>query len=160
MEQQPADSLVDLIDQLEDIAEPQPVSMLPATWAWLALAVLLLALAALALRAWLRHRRATAYRRAALAELRVLSPAVERHEPGALASLERLIRRTALAAFPRPEVATLTGPAWIAFLDRTGGRFAPFAAVLTAGPYSPAPPAVDVTALLHAARHWIAPHHA
>jgi hypothetical protein len=157
---QTVDNLVDLLDQLRDVVEPPPVSMVPATWGWAVLALLLLGAAALATWAWLRHRRVTAYRRAALAELRALTPTLERGDPGALAALERLLRRTALAAFPRAEVATLTGDAWLAFLDRTGGRFAAFGPGLAAAPYAPAPPAVDGRALLQAARHWIAHHHA
>jgi hypothetical protein len=159
-EPQPADSLVDLLDQLQDVLEPPPVSMVPATWGWAVLALLLLGAAALAAWAWLRHRRATAYRRAALAELHALAPALERGDPDTLAALERLLRRTALAAFPRAEVATLTGDAWLAFLDRTGGGFAGFGPALAAAPYAPAPPAVDGRAVLRAARHWIAHHHA
>lgn len=159
-EPQPGDSLVSLLDQLYDIAEPPPVSMMPATWAWAVLAGLLLALLAFGLWAWLRHRRRTAYRRAALAELRALAPDLVAGDPAALAPLDRLIRRTALVAFPRPEVATLTGEAWIAFLDRTGGTFAPFGPALATGPYAPDPPAFDGAALLAAGRHWIARHHA
>jgi hypothetical protein len=157
---QAADSLVDLLDQLQDIVEPPPVSMLPATWGWAVVVVLLLAAAAVAAWAWLRHRRATAYRRAALAELRALAPALERGDPGSLVTLERLLRRTALAAFPRAEVATLTGDAWLAFLDRTGGGFARFGPALATAAYAPAPQAVDDRAVLLAARHWIARHHA
>jgi Ca-activated chloride channel family protein len=37
------------------------------------------------------------------------------------AALASLARRTALAAFPREQVASLTGSAWLSFLDRTGG---------------------------------------
>jgi hypothetical protein len=157
---QPSGSLVDLLDELRDIAEPSPVSMLPATWAWAVLAALLLALAAAGAAAWLRHRRANAYRRAALAELDALAPALEGGDPGALAALARLLRRTALAAFPRAEVATLTGDAWIGFLDRTGGSFAAHAEALTSGPFAPAPPALDAPELVGAARAWIARHHA
>jgi len=156
----PVDSLVELLDQLQDIVEPPPVSMAPATWTWAVLATLLLALAALAAVAWLRHRRRTAYRRAALAELDALAPALSRGDVPALAALAALIRRTALAAFPRDEVATLTGSGWIAFLDRTGGSFAPFAAALASGPYAADPPAFDGPRMLRAARHWIARHHA
>ena len=34
--------------------------------------------------------------------------------------MAELLKRAALTAFPREQVATLTGPAWFAFLDRTG----------------------------------------
>jgi Domain of unknown function (DUF4381) len=72
-------------------------------------------------RAW-RRWRATAYRRAALAEWRQLkSQAVD---PGqreaALRHLPELVKRTALAAFPREAVASLSGMEWLQFLDRTG----------------------------------------
>jgi hypothetical protein len=154
-----ADNLVDLLDQLHDIALPPPVSMFPATWGWAVAGLLLLALLALAALAWHRHRRATAYRRAALAELRTLAPALEQDEAGAFARLDALLRRTALAAFPRAEVAALTGDAWAAFLDRTGGRFGPLGPALAAAPYAPRP-ALDGAAAERAARDWIAHHHA
>ena len=157
----PVDSLVELLDQLQDIVEPPPVSMAPATWAWAVLAALLLALAALAACAWLRHRRRTAYRRAALAELDALAPALARGDAPALAALAALIRRTALAAFPRDEVATLTGSGWIAFLDRTGGSFAPFAAGARLRPLCRGPARLRrARGCSRAARHWIARHHA
>ena len=157
----PAESLVSLLDQLHDIAEPPPVSMMPATWGWAILAACLLVLLAAGVWAWFRHRRRTAYRRAALAELRALVPALAGgQDAAALAVLDRLLRRTALAAFPRAEVATLTGTDWIAFLDRTGGQLAPFAPALTTGPYARRIPAFDGPGLLTAARHWIARHHA
>ena len=159
-EPQPGESLVSFLDQIRDAAPPPPVPMTPATWAWAVLA----GAAALALAAgtllWLRHRRRTAYRRAALAELDALAPGLATGDPQTLVPLDRLIRRTALAAFPRAEVATLTGPAWIAFLDRTGGAFAPFAEALARGPYAPGPVAFDGPGLLAAARRWIARHHA
>ena len=60
----------------------------------------------------LRHRRATAWRRAALAELARLAPGLEAGDPAALAGLQTLLRRVALVAFPRVEVARLTGEAW------------------------------------------------
>ena len=154
-----ADSLVDLIDRLDDIAEPPPVSMLPATWAWAVVAALALALLALAVVAVVRHRRATAYRRAALAELAGLAPALTAGDPRALAATETLLRRTALAAYPRAEVATLGADAWLAFLARTGGDFAAVGPALAAAPYA-TPPPFDGPAALAAARRWIARHHA
>lgn len=159
MEPKPGDNLVDLLAQLGDIATPPPISMWPATPAWAVLAVLVLALLTLGLRAWLRHRRATAWRRAALAELRGLAPALTANDPAALARLATLLRRTALTAFPRAEVATLAGPDWLAFLARTGADFGSAGPALVAAPYT-APPAFDGRAALAAARRWIRRHHA
>jgi hypothetical protein len=68
---------------------------------------------------WQQNR----YRREALAELRRLESAMEdasRQRP-TLIDLAALLKRTALTACGREQVATLTGPAWFAFLDRTGG---------------------------------------
>lgn len=157
---QPGESLVSLLDQIRDAAAPPPVPMTPATWAWAVLAGAVALAVAAGLRLWLRHRSRTAYRRAALAELDALAPGLAAGDPRALAPLDRLIRRTALAAFPRAEVATLTGPAWIAFLDDAGGAFAPFAEALAVGPYAPDPAAFDGPGLLAAARRWIVRHHA
>lgn len=154
------ESLIGLLDQIQDIVEPGPVSMWPATPAWAVLALILLAVLGVAFGAYIRHRHATAYRRAALAELRALRPALEQADTQALARLDVLIRRTALAGFPRRDVASLTGAEWIAFLDRTGGRFEPFADALAVDPYRRSAPFSGGRALAGAARHWIAHHHA
>ena len=63
------DSLIGLIEQLTEPAEPPPIPMIPQTWGWAVLAALVLAALAYAVRRWIRHRRANAYRRAALAML-------------------------------------------------------------------------------------------
>ena len=154
----PGQSLVDLLDQLRPYAEPPPVSMAPATWAWAVLALLLLAALALALRAYLRHRRATAWRRAALAELAALAPSLEAGDPDALGALQTLLRRVALATAPRAEVAGLSGAAWAEFLDRPGGGFGPLGPALAEAPYRARP--YDGPAALRAARAWIRGRHA
>jgi Domain of unknown function (DUF4381) len=159
MDPQPADSLVDLLDQLEDFVEPLPVPMTPQTWAWVILATILLTAPALGLLAWLRHRRATAWRRAALAELHALAPPLEAGDPAALARLQTLLRRVALATAPRAEVAPLSGDGWTRFLADTGGDFGSLARDLADAPYRPAP-TFDGPAALAAARRWIRHRHA
>ncbi len=146
-----SDSLVTLLGELHDPVSPPPVSMWPATPAWWLLGALLLAALVLGAVAWRRHRRATAWRRAALGELAALAPALRTGDPEALAALQTLLRRVALATAPRAQVAPLTGAAWAAYIGEGGLR--PFAAALADAPYRPA--AYDGPALLAAARDWI-----
>lgn len=107
-------TLGELLDLLEPLPELAPISYFPQTaiWAWLALGLtgLLATVALLVYRRW----RANAYRRAALAELRRI-----RDVPSEQA---KLLRRVALAAFPRRDVASLIGDEWLAFLDETHGQ--------------------------------------
>lgn len=106
-------SLAELIDLLEPVPEPAPISMAPQTlgWVWLGL----LALVLLSVLVWhlLKRWRRDAYRRAALGELA--------HSAPDASSLALLVRRTALAAYPRAAVASLFGDAWLTFLDKTYG---------------------------------------
>ena len=106
-------TLVDYLDQLELAPEPAPISMWPETAGWIWLGLILLALGVWGLLRGRRHRRDTLYRRQALQEI-----AVAGDDPAAIATI---LRRAALAAFPRREVAALQGEAWLAFLDRTYG---------------------------------------
>lgn len=107
-------NLVDLMDRLVEPAEPAPVSMMPETAGWTILAAILaLVLAWLVWRGWHRWQ-ANAYRRAALAELDEAGD-----DPVAVAAI---LRRTALAAWPREQIASLSGKDWLRFLDATGGE--------------------------------------
>jgi len=77
-------------------------------------------------------------------------------------ALALLVRRTALAAFPRQEVASLAGPAWLAFLDRTYGgdgfSHGPGRA-LSLSPYTPQRGGGDMQPLIELVRRWIRTHH-
>lgn len=104
------------LDNLRDIAAPAPVSWWPPApgW-WVIIALAAIALAVCAYRAW-RRWKANAYRRAALAELQ--SAAND-------ADVAEILKRTALCAYPRTNVASLTGAAWCRWLSETGGTDVP-----------------------------------
>lgn len=101
------------MSNLEEIELPEQVSFRPETIGWYLLAgMLLLALLWLAWRLWKRWK-ANAYRREALRELGEIEAAPER--------LPELLKRVALVAYPRTEVADLSGDTWLGFLDGTLG---------------------------------------
>lgn len=106
-------SLAELIDLLEPVPEPAPISMAPQTMGWVWLGLMLLVLGAALVWMFLRRWRRDAYRRAALAELGNTAQDAS--------SLAHLVRRTALAAYPRSAVASLIGDKWLTFLDDAYG---------------------------------------
>jgi hypothetical protein len=114
----------DALSGLADIAVPDPVSWSPQAWGfWVLAGALVVAALVLAVR---RARRfaANRYRREALRECAALEGRLdaEGRRATALAELAVLLKRTALSAWPRAEVAPLSGRAWIDFLRRHGAR--------------------------------------
>lgn len=105
-------NLVALYDALAPITEPPAISLAPQTAGWWVVGAALLLMNALAMFVWRRHYRASAYRRAGLDAL-----AEAGQDPAAIAMV---LRRTALAGFPRERVASLHGSEWLDFLDATG----------------------------------------
>lgn len=103
---------------LRDIMIPPPVPWWPPApgW-WFLLTVTGLIAVLVAVREW-RRWRANAYRRAALRSLRGAEN---------VAAIAEILKRAALVAFPRAEVASLTGSAWVQWLAETGGRPVPAA---------------------------------
>lgn len=143
-----------------EVASPGTISWWPATpgWAVLAagLALYLLYRGGRALRRWRRNR----YRREARRELRQL---VASAGPETLANAASdLLKRTALAAFPRPRVAGLHGAAWVDFLNRhcAGAPFDATLAEALSSQYRQVPLAAgQQRALLAACDTWIKHHH-
>lgn len=105
---------------LRDLHLPDPVGWWPLApgW-WLLIALLLAGVAYGLLAAWRAHRR-NAPRRLALAELARLQATwqADRDAVALGTRLSPLLRRAMLAYSPRAEVAGLTGPAWLEWLDR------------------------------------------
>ncbi len=95
---------------LRDLAQPAPVSLAPQTWGWYVLFAAAIGLVALTVWLAVRHHLANRYRRAALAELRGLNEA---------STIALLVKRVCLTAFPRVEVASLSGDDYLRFLDST-----------------------------------------
>jgi hypothetical protein len=98
------------LSNLRDLVLPPAVALWPPApgW-WVVAAVAVVSTAILSVAAVVRHRR-NAYRREAL-------HALDNVDPGGISTI---LKRAALAAWPREQVAALTGAAWLAFLDRTG----------------------------------------
>jgi hypothetical protein len=157
--------------KLADIVAPPPVSFAPQTWGWVALVIVLLALAGWAFARCIRWRRANRYRAAALLELAEIERRLSHGETAAaLAALSPLIKRAALAAWPRAQVASLSQAGWVAFLEKSEGGPAaradiatPLSVLLSEGEYlSPEAlaetPVEDAHACARAARKWIETH--
>jgi hypothetical protein len=99
------------LSNLRDIVVPPAVSFWPPALGWWMVGAACVIAAGFAVAATVRHWLRNAYRREAL---RALEGADGR-------DISAILKRAALAAFPREQVASLNGVAWLAFLDRTGG---------------------------------------
>jgi len=167
----------DTIAQLEglhDIVVPEAVAWVPQTAGWYLLEVGVLAIVARGLYALYRRHRANRYRRTALDQLAAIEALVSVGDPEpaqrgrALADLPALLKRTALGAGARRDIASLTGDAWLAYLDDayggTGfsdgpGRLLPTLAYASPARWSDLPRA-DAAALIRLTRTWIRRHRA
>jgi hypothetical protein len=138
------------LDQLHDFYQPPPPAWMPQTVGSCVIFGLLLLLAAWsAWRIWARWR-VNRYRRAALREL----------DNSEVAAVPALLKRTALAAWPRDEVASLSGQAWIEFLESHGGLFTKDTGrlLLDLDYQGTVPQPEDEQAIRQAASEWIRRH--
>jgi hypothetical protein len=117
------------LSNLHDVALPAPVDLWPLAPGWYVVAVVTSALSLyLIWRGWQSWRR-NRYRGQALRELERIR---QRAEGRGLDDVPVLLKRAALSAWPREQVAALTGPDWYRFLDGSAGtdRFRSGAGVL------------------------------
>ena len=136
------------LDQLYDIVVPEPASWWPpAPGGWILFFAFITLFSILLIR-WLKKYRQNAYRRAAMAELK---------RAGSAAEMAEILRRTALAAYPRESTASLHGADWFQWLEKTASLPLPEAVknALTAV-YSGKPS--DPEALHNYVGQWIQTH--
>ncbi len=111
------------LQNLHEILLPTPVSWMPQTGGWYAVLGLIVVVTGWWVYGRFRRFRKNRYRRFALAKLAVIEREIRQPEKRAqaLAEIPGLLKRTALAVFPRSDVAGLSGEKWLAFLDKTMG---------------------------------------
>ncbi len=153
----------DPLAELRDIHLPAPIETWPPAPGWWFLAAL--GIVGLLTAAWwlFRRWRSNQYRREALRALSVLHDNWQQHGDSNqyLVSLQQLLKRVGLTAFPREDVASLTGEAWVQFLDKSTGSH-DFSMsdneALIDGAYRQSTD-IDVASLDQLARHWVRRHH-
>ena len=147
----------DPLAALRDIHVPDPPGFWPPAPGWIGAACIAAALAIAAAVFAARRWRAGRFRREALADLKALR---SRHRAGApdveiAMELSTLVRRVALARYPRREVAGLTGERWMAWLESTLPDFGVSArTALLEAPYA-RERRFDASRALTACEHWI-----
>ena len=153
-------SLPELFELMHGNAMPEPVSMLPATTAWLVFAGWISAILLLvAFRVW-KNWRKNQYRRDALQLLEYIAGDESADPATTAARIAAVLKRAALAAYPRDTVAPLYGAAWSAFLVDSSNHdelVVEHATALGSAAYSPG---ADGRALLPPARRWVEVHRA
>lgn len=136
------------LQQLRDIHLPPPISGWPLAPGWYVLFVSVLLFIFGVIVLFYKHRIKTRAKRHAL---RLLTHTTTH------AAISTLLKRVALAYYPRARVANLHGEAWIMFLNETarGVNFHEVQTALIHTPYQLNPKAQDLDQLIRMARHWI-----
>jgi hypothetical protein len=145
---------------LRDIHLPGAPPWWPPAPGWWLLAALLLLLLAWGLHVLLRRRRWQQQRARIFGALAALQTGLSRERsPEQLSRINGLLRRLALMRYPRSEVASLSGDAWLRFLDGSGGegRFLNGPGwVLAEGPYRRQLPSdLDLDGFAALVRRWV-----
>ena len=150
------------LQNLNDIVVPGAVPWWPLAPGWYVLAGVTLVVLTILLARWWRQWQRDAYRRQALNELAAIRAGTQ---AASARALPELLKRTALSAWPRGEVAALSGPDWHRFLDQSAGieRFCGNAGVTLdqlayAGPAGELPTADSLQQVMDATETWLRRH--
>jgi hypothetical protein len=130
---------VDALAQLKDIHLPPPVGWWPLAPGWYGVMVLVfILLAFITAVIYKRHLNALP-KKHALSLLKIYTAQYEKDHNVQLASarISELLKRVALVYFPRHQVASIHGQAWIEFLNQTskGINFGPVKTMLLDSPF-------------------------
>lgn len=151
----------ELLSQLRDIHLPAGPSIWPLAPGWWVLLALVVAVGCW----YYLGRAARSRKRLRLQVWSMLQQAEQAYEKSGdartfLAQVSVLIRRVALVGKPRSEVASLTGVAWLRYLDgdRDDGEFVNGAGqVLLAAPYQQSPE-LDLDQFVGLVKRWLREH--
>ncbi len=148
-------NLPDLMELMHGIVYPEAVNLMPQTVGWQILAIWLVACGAIICVDLARKYRANRYRREAIR----LINGIEQRDTKAAQEIAALVKRSAIAGFPRSTVASLTGEKWQHFLYQTSQQKLALdeVALLTRAAYDPSVQFDDVREV---AIRWIRVHHA
>ncbi len=139
----------DPLATLRPLHAPAPISWWPPALGWWLVLFTIIALLIVIYRYWRRM----APQRAALRELELLNKTPDDHP---VATLNQLLKRYAMVCWPTNTVASLSGKAWLEFLDANGGN-GEFTSgsghILLTDPYQNQ--SADFNELTALARRWI-----
>lgn len=142
---------------LAPLRQPEPITWWPPAPGWWVLAAVAVALLAFALwRLWQRHSR-NAYRRQALRQLAQLRREIV-DSTEFVTALNALLKSTALAAYPRRDIASQHGARWCTFLNESLEPAQQFEADFAEATYTGARVALDHERLARSAECWIRRH--
>ncbi|EAZ92317.1 DUF4381 domain-containing protein [Crocosphaera chwakensis] len=157
-----------MLNGFREISLPEPPRYFPQTIGWTILAKIIFILVIIWVIKFYQYWQKNRYRRAALKRLRQLEKALQTPETkvNALKELPILLKQTALAVYPRQQVASLTGQAWLTFLESTysGNLLTPEQGkILTQLAYQSNQMISQLSSetvidLFDFARHWLAKH--
>ena len=153
-------NLPQLLELMHELHLPEPISMVPQTPGWWVLAGWLAAIALMTAAHLAGRRRRNRYRREAQSSLDGIAARAADDPSGSAQEIAAMLKRTALAAYPRATVASLYGADWAAFLCTTAGNDPEIAAAADGLAGSAYRADADGRALVSPAGRWIRLHRA